>query len=467
MKLSTEEVQLKKFNLPSIRFRNNNLTSFAGIVLFQTLFRKLNLYGRLAACFDHLQSSSIYRIDRIFLLLILHVTLGFRRLREVAYYKEDPMVLRAATLKRIPNVSTITRSIRQFDQKAFTSAQTLSQEIVIDRLQHSRFRRLTIDFDGSVLWTKSRNTEGTAIGYNSQKRGARGYYPLFATVAQTGQVLNLLHRPGNIHDTQGAMDFIRQTFTNLASVLPDTKFEARFDAAHFNQSTCFWLDANKIEFSITVAFRTLSELKTFVENQSVWHRIDDSWSYFEMEWKPKCWPGKMRFIFYRQRCPIPKQGPIQLDLFYPIDHRFDYKVVVTNKTTSARNVLHFHNGRGSQEGIFAELKSQAQLGYLPTRRLLANQMFTMAAVFAHNLYRELHMTANNSCRATSPTRPPRWIFTQAQTLRRTLIQRAGILHKPSGKLSLTLSANRCVAVTLQRYLRHLLNPSDYRNLMQR
>ena len=467
MKLSTEAVQLKKFNLPSIRFRNNNLTSFAGIVVFQALFRKLNLYERLVGCFRHLQSSAIYRPDRIFLILILHVALGFRRLRELAYYKDDPMVLRTVALKKMPDVSTITRSIRQFDPLAFTSTQTLSKEIVLDRLKASDFARLTVDFDGSVIWTKSRSTEGTAIGYNTKKRGARGYYPLFATVAQTGQVLDLLHRPGNIHDTEGAAEFIRHTFNQLALLLPKTKLEARFDSAHFNQTTCFWLDKNKIDFSITVAFRTLSELKNLVENRKRWRPIDESWSYFEIIWKPKCWPAPMRFIFYRQIRAVPRQGPIQLDLFYPVDHSFDYKVVVTNKRTSAKNVLHFHNGRGSQEGIFAELKSQAQMGYLPTRRLMANQMFTLAAVFAHNLYRELHMNAFVSCRATSLTRPARWIFTQAQTLRHTLIQRAGFLHKPSGKLSLTLSANPAVADNIQHYLRRLLPPNDYENLMQR
>jgi hypothetical protein len=467
MKLSIQNVQLKKFSLPSLRFQNNNLTSFAGIVVFQALFRKLNLYTRVAECFKHLQFSPIYGTDRIFLILILHVILGFRRLRELAYYKNDPMVLRTLALKRLPNVSTITRSIRQMDSRSFALAQNLSREIVSNRLQACNFARLTVDFDGSVIWTKSRNTEGTAIGYNTKKRGARGYYPLFATVAQTGQVLDLLHRPGNIHDTEGAADFIQQTFTRLRLLLPKTQFEARFDSAHFNQTTCFWLDKNNIEFTITVAFRTLSQLKGLVENRKRWHRIDDSWSYFETDWKPKCWPTTMRFIFYRQKCPIPRQGPIQLDLFYPTDHRFDYKVVVTNKTTSARNVLHFHNGRGSQEGIFAELKSQVQMGYLPTRRLLANQMFTLSAVFAHNLYRELHMTAFDSCRSTSMTRPARWIFKQAHSIRHILIQRAGLLYKPAGKLSLTLGSNHAVALNIKHYLKKLAPTPDFQDLMQR
>ena len=454
--MSNADVQLKKFKIPSIRFRNKQLTSFAGIVVIQALFLKLNLYKRLAECFAHLRFSPSYRVDRIVLILILHVMLGFRHLRELEFYQDDPMVLRTLGLKRMPAVSTITRCLTHLDSSCLLSVRMFSKQIVLDRLVVNQFARLTVDFDGSVIWTKGRNTEGTAIGYNTKKRGARGYYPLFATVAQMGQVLDLLHRPGNIHDTEGAVEFIQQTFLNLQRLLPKTQFEARFDSAHFNQTTCFWLDDNNIDFTITVAFRTLSELKSIVENRKRWTRIDDNWSYFELDWKPKSWSRCMRFIFYRQKCAVPRQGPIQLDLFYPAHHRFDYKVVVTNKNTSAKNVLHFHNGRGSQEGIFAELKSQVQMGYLPTRKLLANQIFTLSAILAHNFFRELHMAAFNSCRSTLLSRPARWVFTQAHSLRHLIIQRAGLLAKPSGKLTLTLSANSSVAQLISKYLLNLI-----------
>lgn len=315
MKLSNDEVQLKKSSLPSVRFRNNNLTSFAGLVVIQALFSRLNLHGRLVDCFANLKFSPSYRVDRIFLILILHLMLGFRRLRQLAFYKDDPMVLRTLRLKKMPNVSTITRSLAHLDLSSVASAQRLSKQLVTDRLKTSHFARLTVDFDGSVIWTKSRNAEGTAIGYNTKKRGARGYYPLFATIAQTGQVLDLLHRPGNIHDTDGAMGFIQQTFLTLQSLLPKTKFEARFDSAHFNQSTCFWLDENNIEFSISVAFKTLTELKNFIEKRRRWNRIDDAWSYFELRWKPKSWSRCMRFIFYRQKRAYLDKAPFNWTSF--------------------------------------------------------------------------------------------------------------------------------------------------------
>lgn len=454
--MSSRKVQTHKSVLSAIRFADHHLTSFGGLIVFQALFKKLDFKKRLANCFGHLAYRLAYQSHQIFLVLVIHVLLGFRHLRELAYYADDPMVLRTIGLKRMPNVSTISRSINRLDKLSYQAAKELSTEIVLRRLASCKFVRLTLDFDGSVLWTQSRNTEGTAIGYNRIRRGARGYYPLFATVAQTAQVFDLHHRPGNAHDTQGASQFIEKVFTKIKLHFHKINLEARFDAAHFTENNCLWLDNEGIEFSISVPFQALSHLKQIVEQRQKWYPINHQWSYFELRWKPKRWKKCMRLLFFRQQCLKPRQGPIQLDLFVPQDRFFEFKVVATNKKTSAANVLSFHNGRGSQEGIFGELKSQMQMDYLPARRLLGNQMFTLAAIFAHNLYRELQMATSPACRNTTTTRAARWIFRQADTLRRLIIQKAGYLSRPQGKLTLTLSTNNTIASEIKYILFKLL-----------
>ncbi len=104
----------------------------------------------------------------------------------------------------------------------------------------------------------------------------------------------------------------------------------------------------------------------------------------------------------------------------------------------------FHNGLGSQEGIFAELKSQAQMDCIPTRRQAGNQVYMLAAMLAHNLSWALQMTANDRQRHTTEKRPLLWRFTLLGTIRRKLIQRARRLTRPQQKLTLTMSANPTV-----------------------
>ena len=87
--------------------------------------------------------------------------------------------------------------------------------------------RVTVGFDGAMLGTKQL-AEGTAVGYNPAKKGQCGCWPPFATVAQTGQALVVLHHPGNVADSAGLLDFIGGAVERLRAALP----KARLENAH-------------------------------------------------------------------------------------------------------------------------------------------------------------------------------------------------------------------------------------------
>lgn len=61
-------------------------------------------------------------------------------------------------------------------------------------------------------------------------------------------------------------------------------------------------------------------------------------------------------MFIRQKSKVINKEPIQLDLFIPHEYGYEFKVIVTNKKTTAKKVPMYHNGRASQESIFGELK---------------------------------------------------------------------------------------------------------------
>jgi hypothetical protein len=47
-------------------------------------------------------------------------------------------------------------------------------------------------------------------GFNPHHPKALSYYPRLAHLAQTGQILRLKNRPGNVHDSKGAERFVRE-----------------------------------------------------------------------------------------------------------------------------------------------------------------------------------------------------------------------------------------------------------------
>jgi hypothetical protein len=145
-------------------------------------------------------------------------------------------------------------------------------------------------------------------------------------------------------------------------------------------------------------------------------------------------------LLVRRRWPVRIKGPLQLDLFDVVDHEYEYRAIVTNKSTSAANVIAFLNGRGCQEAIFGEAKEYASLSYVPCRRIAPNQLYTLATMLAHNLSRELHLHSSPTRRTQSPTRAPQHELMTLGTLRDRFIRRAGRLTKPQVRLRLCVSA---------------------------
>ncbi|RLA18944.1 MAG: hypothetical protein DRQ56_06485 [Gammaproteobacteria bacterium] len=219
MKPSKTSVHSKTYAIPEICFEDKKLISFSGLTVFKKLFDHLSLKQSLRQCFKHRVVGSILGEATIVLLLVVHLLLGYRELRHLRYYDDDPMVKRLLGLKRLPDVATVSHTLARMDTASVNNLQQTIGSMVLNRLKVLSLPRVTLDFDGSVIGT-GRFAEGTAVGFNKKKKGQRSYYPLFCTVAQTGQVLNILHRSGNVHDSNGARDFILSCVEQVREALP-------------------------------------------------------------------------------------------------------------------------------------------------------------------------------------------------------------------------------------------------------
>ena len=278
---------------------------------------------------------------------------------------------------------------------------------------------------------------------------------MFCTIAQTGQVFDVLPRSGNVHDSNGALEFILECIRIIRSACPGIIIEVRMDSAFFSDQIVSALQEEGIEFTISVPFERFAELKQMIHARSRWKFFSGEFSYFDTPWKPKSWDSRFRFLFIRRKVKKQSKEPVQFDLFIPHEYGYEFKVIVTNKQTTMKKVLYFHNGRGSQENTFSELKSQCNMDYVAVRRLHGNHLYMMSAIFTHNLFRELHMITHERKRGTTEKRTALWEFTEANTFRRTLLQRAGRLTNPNGLLTLTMSGNQAVKKGVLYYLDRL------------
>lgn len=455
MKSSRSCTRSKVNVLPILDFDPNcAMTPCSGLVVFAALFRRLKLRTRLARCFAHLDGHSIYSYSRLYLLLIVQILLGRPRLRDADLLRDDPLLARIIGVQTLPHHTQLSRMLTAQDARSLAHLHHLNSDLVLDRIEAQPLRRLTTDFDGSVQ-SSTGHAEGTAVGFNKKKKGARSYYPLYCTLAQTGQVFDFLHRSGNVYDNNGAKTFVADCHQRIREAMPGLKLEARFDSAFYNIEMVEYLDKHDVDFTISVPFARFPALKAKVETQQNWARVNETWSVAESAWFPASWPRHYRLLLIRKRSLVQRKGPLQLDLFEPRSYIYEYKVIVTNKPQSAGAVLHFHNGRGSQEKILGEGKQFAAFDAVATRRRAGNEAFTLAGVLAHNLGRELQMSHQTPRSYTHLKRPAKWIFESLGTLRKRLIWRAGRFVRPQGRLTLKIVAPFDVQQDMEEYLEAL------------
>ena len=103
--------------------------------------------------------------------------------------------------------------------------------------------------------------------------GQHSYYPRFCNVAQTGQLLDVWHRPGNVHDSNGARAFILACIQEIQAILPHCIIEARMDSAFFSDDIVGMLDSQGVQFTISVPFERFTTLKELIENRKRWRSL--------------------------------------------------------------------------------------------------------------------------------------------------------------------------------------------------
>jgi DDE family transposase len=433
-----------------IEFVQQDLTSYSGLELLRRYFRLLGLHGRLRKQFRAYGLGGDYGGARLVLLVIALFVVGARRLEHLRYLAPDPLVARLCGLARLPSERTVANWLKQFTQNALQAVITLNSELLYEQIERLGLPRLTIDVDGTVV-----RTGGTVAwafrGYNPHQRKDPSYYPLLAHLAQTGQILRLRNRPGNVHDSTGASAFLREVLRDLrARFGRGLPLEFRMDAAFCQREILTLLAREGCEYAIKVGFWEWTGLKALVAAQATWTRVAPTVDAFETMLPLTPWQLTLRVVIYRKRVAHATRKNFQLDLFSPDDGHFEYSAVTTNKALSPAALWAFMAGRGAQEKTLAELKGEFALDVVPTHHYGANSAWQQVSVLAHNLLRSFQLQTLATPKLRSHKRTYAYTLRSMRTLRFLLIARAGRLARIGGRQVLRMTEN---ALTQKLYER--------------
>jgi hypothetical protein len=124
-------------------------------------------------------------------------------LQDIELRRNDEAFLDALGARRIPDPTTAGDFCRRFTAAALDTLQDIFDEARLRAWAaqpEAFFAQAVIDMDGTLVATTGACKAGMDIAYD----GTWGYHPLVLTLANTGEVLRLVNRPGNRPSHEGA-----------------------------------------------------------------------------------------------------------------------------------------------------------------------------------------------------------------------------------------------------------------------
>jgi hypothetical protein len=302
-------------------------------------------------------------------------------LDDIELRRNDVVFLDALGADRIPDPTTAGDFCRRFSAEDVETLQDVFDQtrVKVWKQQPSDFfDEAIIDVDGTLVATGACCKQGIDIAYD----GTWGYHPLIVSLANTGEVLSIVNRPGNRPSHEGAAEQL-----DLAILLCR---QAGFRTIYLRGDTDFtqtkqldaW-DAEGVTFLFGIDAR--ANLKAIAEDRAAtdWSELQRSPQYVA-EGKPRERPEKVKDRIVRERgfktltriredvaevtyqptaCQrtyrlIIVRQTIQVEegqarLFDEIRHRF---YLTNDRQATPRALVFKGNDRCDQENLIAQLK---------------------------------------------------------------------------------------------------------------
>jgi hypothetical protein len=242
---------------------------------------------------------------------------------------------------------------------------------------------LIIDLDSTLCETYGFAKQGATA---HTRTGARGYHPLLAVAAGTGEVLMARLRGGTASSGRSAGHLLRETVGRIRYAGATGRLTMRADSGFYTHEVIGMCRRLGVRFSVTA--RVHRALRARIESipEEAWtpipYWIDGGADVAEIAYTPfadRSDAVPVRLIVRRVR-PTPGS---QLALFTP----YDFHPFITDRDGDMLELEADHRRHADVENAIRDLKEGVGLNHLPSGRFAANGAWLAVAVMAHNVSR--------------------------------------------------------------------------------
>ena len=331
-------------------------------------------------------------------------------LEDIELRRQDEVFLDALGAETIPDPTTAGDFCRRFSMGSVRSLMGAIDEARLNVWQKQSdefFDEAVIDVDGALVTTKGECKGGMDISY----KGTWGYHPLLVTLANTGELLSVLNRPGNKKSEDGAAAELDRAIA-LCADAGFRRVRIRGDTA-FSQTEYLdgWHEAGVV---FCFGYKAMKNLVEMAENlpKSRWRKLERPAKY-EVQTTPRRKPAnvKRRIVREREYLNLELNSEEVAEFRYqPTACQRSYRMIVVKKNISqeiGENVLFdevryfFYitndqeltpaevvfcaNDRCDQENLIAQLAGGVRSLAAPVDNLISNWAYMVMTSLAWTL----------------------------------------------------------------------------------
>lgn len=283
-----------------------------------------------------------------------------------------------------------------------------------------------IDVDATLVETYGLGKRG---GSQVMRTGRRGYHPILAVHAGTGDVLHARLRAGRTNDASGAPAFVTETISRVRAAGATGPVVLRADSGFYLADVVAACRRAGVGFSLGA--RMIGRMRALITNvdEAAWTPVpyfepgaavtEIGWLAFDQAGARRGqWRGGgtwVRLIARRTPTP-PGLRDAQQHALFPT---FEYHPFITDQAGDPVELDRFHRAHAEVELAIRDLKYGLGLNHLPTKSFAANHAWLVLQTLAHNLGRWTSRLGNLAAtpRQTIKTLRRRYLATPARLVR--------------------------------------------------
>jgi hypothetical protein len=367
---------------------NDLLTSRAGLLAIGQLMESLSLAERIDQHFPQPKSNRGYKPSEFIKTLILMQHEGSFHLDDIRHIQDDEALRTVLDLKKLPKATTLGDWLRRMGkQPQIQDAWVEVNKALLQSALH-RCKKVTLDIDATEIVA---NKSGAQWTYNKNK----GFMPMVGHIAETGQIVAMDFRQGNVSPAQDNLAFIQQCQQSLPK---HCSLKAlRIDAAGYQTKIIEYCDEHSIDYAIRAKTSAAMRAQIEATSDSDWQPLIDKQGEpisGQATYRTSFCIGdyKKAFTLIIQRKAIKGQASLDLEAEENTGGvslgGYIYRAIATNRDElNDSQLIHWYNQRAEDsENRIKELKLDFGGDTLPCSDFKANALYFLISALSYNLF---------------------------------------------------------------------------------